>query len=67
MFRTCPDCGGQVVWINQGTKSAWVLMILGICLTPFVIGIPIFAVGLYLLIFKRRAVTKCTGCQKIGV
>lgn len=60
---TCGNCGGLTERYNEKTSegSGCIILIMGTCLAPFLIGIPIIIVGL-VLAFKTEKYWRCLSC-----
>ncbi|MBI1763822.1 MAG: zinc ribbon domain-containing protein [Acidobacteria bacterium] len=61
---TCPNCSAAMAVVIKRSGLGLALVILGVALTPFLIGIPLFIAG-YMLRFggKGRACYRCPRCN----
>lgn len=61
---TCPSCGAGMAVVIKRSKAGLVLVIVGILLTPILVGIPIFIVG-YIMRWggKGQAGYRCPRCN----
>ena len=64
VLNTCPGCGAPMAVVIKRSKGGLALVVIGICLIPFIIGIPIFIVG-YIMRFggKGKAGYQCPRCN----
>ena len=52
-----------MVLAKQTSQGGWVLFVLGALLFPVIIGIPIWAIGCYLLWFEKKYANECVSCR----
>lgn len=66
-FRRCRYCGGELVPKARSTDSGvgCLILIVGLVLTPFLIGIPIIIAGIYFML-KSEKYVKCRKCGCAG-
>lgn len=59
----CQYCGGPLVpaYRNPNSASGCILLLVGICLTPFIIGIPVIIFALVVM-GKSEKYMKCGSC-----
>jgi len=62
--RECSHCGGKLRKTHEATNSGsgCIIGILGLCLTPVLVGIPILLYGLHLM-GKTRSLWQCKKCH----
>ena len=60
----CTHCGGKLKKTREATSSGsgCIVVILGVCLAPVLIGIPIFIYGFHLM-GKTRPLWQCRRCH----